>query len=105
MERVGQMEGLEGEDSPPDPHAINQHINPQHLAYNKKVISMKVLRWRFVQHKINRLLGVYQDYDNEKKLDLSNRIYSVFLQAMEYHPSASSTVGLGTNHSQHTYNI
>ena len=24
---------------------------------------------------------------------------------MEYHPQASSSVGVGTNHSQHTYNI
>ena len=38
-------------------------------------------------------------------MDLVNRIYSCFLQAMEYHPQASSTIGVGINHSQHQYNI
>ena len=58
LERVGQMEGMEDEESPPDPHAFNQHISPDKYQ-DKRIISMKILRWRFVQHKINRLLGVY----------------------------------------------
>jgi hypothetical protein len=79
IERVAQMEGMEGEESPDDPYMLNQHINTNPQNYQKKVTSLKVLRWRFVQHKINRLLGVYTDYDKDKKMDLVNRIYSVFL--------------------------
>ena len=41
----------------------------------------------------------------EEKLDLVNRIYSCFLQAMEYHPQAASSTGIGVNHSQLQYNI
>ena len=42
--------------------------------------------------------------DNEK-LDLVNRIYSCFLQAMEFDPRSSTSVGVGVNHSQQQYNI
>lgn len=74
------MENMEQEDTPTDPDAFNQHLNPGASQYAaRKVISMKVLRWKFVQHKLNRVLGVYNDYEQERKLDLVNRIFSVFL--------------------------
>ena len=37
--------------------------------------------------------------ENEVRIDLVNRLYSCFLQAMEYHPLAGSSVGIGVNHS------
>lgn len=68
-------------------------------------MSLKVLRWKFVQHKISRALGMYSVMEDNEKLDLVNRIYSCFLQAMEYHPLAQSSSGVGANHSQHANNI
>ena len=52
------------------------------------IASLKVLRWKFVQHKMNRALGLYSSsaVEDHEKLDLVNRVYSCFLQAMEYHP-------------------
>ena len=43
--------------------------------------------------------------DDHEKMDLSNRIYSCFLQAMEYHPMAQSSHGIGANHSQNSHNL
>jgi hypothetical protein len=51
---------------------------------------MKVLRYSFVYHKFMRLLGCYDKLDSGERMDLVNKIYSIFLQAMEYHPIASS---------------
>ena len=66
---------------------------------------MKVLRWKFVQHKLSRALGLYTTMEDNDKLDLVNRIYSCFLQAMEFDPRSSTSVGVGVNHSQQQYNI
>ena len=38
-------------------------------------------------------------------MDLVNRIWSCFLQAMEYNPLAQGNHGIGQNHSQSQYNI
>ena len=54
------------------------------------MVSLRVLRWKFVQHKISRALGLYTSMEDHEKLDLVNRIYSCFLQSMEYHPMAQS---------------
>jgi len=43
--------------------------------------------------------------EDHEKIDLVNRMYSCFLQAIEYLPQASTQVGVGLNHSQHTHNI
>lgn len=86
--------------------ALGSHLNQTiEQDFTKSVVSLKVLRWKFVQHKICRCLGLYTHVDDTEKLDLVNRIYSCFLQAMEFHPQASSSVGIGANHSQHQYNI
>lgn len=66
-----------------------------HDEFSKQVASLKVLRWKFVQHKISRQLGIYSHMEDHEKIDLVNRIYSCFLQAMEYHPQASTQVGIG----------
>ena len=67
--------------------------------YHKQLIPLSKLRWKFAQHKINRALGIYTDLEVNEKLDLVNRIYSSFLQAMEYHPQASGSSGIiGANH-------
>ena len=52
------------------------------------VVSLKILRWKFVQHKICRKLGAYNVMEENLKLDLANRIFSCFLQAMEFDPRA-----------------
>lgn len=39
------------------------------------------------------------------KIDLVNRVYGCFLQVMEYHPHASTDIGIGANHSHGEYNI
>ena len=43
------------------------------------IASLKVLRWKFIQHKINRAVGIYSHMEDQEKLDLSNRVYSCFL--------------------------
>jgi hypothetical protein len=42
-----------------------------------------------------RLLGAYNKLDDGERLELVNKIFSIFLQAMEYHPKASSNQGVG----------
>ena len=80
--------------------AIGSHLNQTvEQDFNKTVVSLKVLRWKFVQHKVSRSLGLYTHMEDNEKMDLVNRIWSCFLQAMEYHPSAGSSVGIGANHS------
>ena len=66
---------------------------------------MKVLRWKFVQHKLSRALGLYTVMEDNEKLDLVNRIYSCFLQAMEFDPRVQLSTGVGANHTQHAHNI
>ena len=86
--------------------AIGSHLNQTvEQEFHKIVISLKVLRWKMVQHKVSRALGMYTNMEENEKLDLVNRIWGCFLQTMEYHPQASSSVGIGVNHSQHQYNI
>ena len=87
---------------------INSHLNQNaEQEFSRKLASLKVLRWKFVQHKVSRVLGVYSEItDVNDKLDLVNRIYSCFLQAIEYHPQASSTgSGIGLNHQHNQYQI
>ena len=86
--------------------AIGSHLNQTvEQDFAKGVVSLKVLRWKFVQHKVSRALGMYTHVEDHEKIDLVNRMYGCFLQAMEFHPLASSSVGIGINHSQHQYNI
>lgn len=73
--------------------------------YNKVLVSLKVLRWKFVQHKISRALGLYSHLDDTEKIDLVNRIWSCFLQAMEYNSLVQGNHGVGQNHSQGQHNI
>ena len=49
-------------------------------------------------HKINRKLGAYNTMEENLKLDLANRIYSCFLQAMEFDPRVQLSTGVGANH-------
>jgi len=109
-ERVKQAETSEEEPAtilnPDGKYAMNSHLNQTvEQDLNKCVVSLKVLRWKFVQHKISRALGLYGTMEDNEKLDLVNRIFSCFLQAMEYHPMAQSSNGVGANHSQHANNI
>ena len=69
--------------------AIGSHLNQTvEQDFTKVVVSLKVLRWKFVQHKVSRALGLYTTLEDNEKLDLVNRIFSCFMQAMEYHPQA-----------------
>ena len=109
-ERIQQMEVQEGEPqtvTKADGNAaIGSHLNQtMEQDFTKQVVSLKVLRWKFVQHKLSRALGMYTHMEDHEKIDLVNRMYGCFLQAMEFHPQASSSVGVGVNHSQHQYNI
>ena len=56
-------------------------------------------------HKINRKLGAYNTMEENLKLDLANRIFSCFLQAMEFDQRVQSSEGVGANHTQHDHNI
>ena len=87
MDRVQQHEEMENE--------VDGH------AKLSAPISLRVLRWRFVLYKVNRILGVNSLNSDDDKLDLVNKLFGCFLQAMEYHPQASSNVGVGMNHTQH----
>ena len=64
-------------------------------------ISLRILRWRFVSYKVNRILGVDTLKSDDDKLALVNQLFGCFLQVMEYHPQASSNAGVGLNHTQH----
>ena len=107
-DRIAQAENQEGEE-PATTLADGRLAVGSHLAppddFEKRVVSLKVLRWKFVQHKVSRALGLYTDMEDGEKLDLVNRIWGCFLQAIEFDPAAASTVGVGANHSQHSHNM
>lgn len=73
-------------------YAIKSHYRTQQEAeqQEKFVVSLKVLRWKFLQHKFMRTLGQYSHMEDNEKCDLVNRIFGCFLQAMEYHPLAKT---------------
>ena len=86
--------------------AIASHLNQTvEQDFNKVVITLETLRWKFVQHKVCRTIGLYGEMENMEKIDLVNRIWSVFLSAMEYHPKANTNNGHSTNHNQAQYDI
>jgi hypothetical protein len=62
-----------------------------------QTLPLKLLRFKMVYQKLARLLGIF--CDAEDKFKLAMEIYSVFLQAMENHPSVLSTVGVANIHS------
>ena len=87
-------------------YAMGSHTyQPGEHEFHRSVVSLKVLRWKFVQHKVSRALGLYGPLEEAEKLDLVNRIYSCFLQAIEFFPQAASSVGVGVNHSHQQHNI
>jgi hypothetical protein len=56
---------------------------------------MRILRYNYVNFKMLRMLGVYNKLDDGERLELVNKMFSIFLQAMEYHPKASSNFDVG----------
>lgn len=81
-DRLADAESTEGE--PPTrtkqdgSYAIGSHLAAQD-DFDKRVVSLKALRWKFVQHKVSRALGLYTNIDDHEKLDLVNRIWGCFL--------------------------
>ena len=64
-----------------------------------KLVSLRVLRWRFIKFKLERLLDVNKIITQEAKFKLVNTLFACFLQAMEYHENAQPGVGAGAMHS------
>lgn len=62
FDRVNQVENMEGEKE--SSNEVGNHLKDQYDGA-RAVISLKVLRWRFVQHKVNRVLGVYSKMGND----------------------------------------
>lgn len=63
-------------------------------------VSLKVLRLRFLFFKLSRSLGVIdREVDVAQLEKVSLKIFSLFMQAMESHPSVQSTVGVALFHS------
>ena len=50
-----------------------------------------------IYHKLARVLGIFSEVEDKFKHALG--IYTIFLQAMENHPSVLSTVGVALIHS------
>ena len=60
-------------------------------------LPLKLLRFKMIYHKLARVLGIFSDV--EDKFKHAMEIYTIFLQAMENHPSVLSTVGVALIHS------
>ena len=54
------------------------------------MISLNVIRWKFMLHKINKVLGMYSHLSDAERLERTNEIFKVFLQAMEFHPEVAT---------------
>ena len=65
MDRVQQHEEMENEQNEKAPKTAP--------------ISLRILRWRFVLYKVNRILGVNSVASDEDKLDLVNKLFACFL--------------------------
>ena len=44
-----------------------------------KLVSLRVLRWRFIKYKMDRMLGVNQVITQDAKFKLVNTLFSCFL--------------------------
>jgi len=63
-----------------------------------KRVSLDVIRWKFINHKLERCLGTNNYITQENKFKLVNTLFGFFLQAMEYHQNAHSAYGAGLMH-------
>ena len=54
-----------------------------------------------MQTKTDRIVGMYNHFEDYDRLGKANEIFACFLQAMEYHPSVqmSQLLGVGAQHS------
>ena len=57
-----------------------------------KLVSMEVIRWKFIKFKLDRILGANEIITQDAKFKLVNTYFALFLQAMEYHPYATSSM-------------
>jgi hypothetical protein len=60
------------------------------LQTKKPLISLKVLRWKMVLHKMSRALGLYTHTwmaELTEKFETINEIFRTFLQVLEYWPT------------------
>lgn len=60
-------------------------------------LPLKLLRFKMIYYKLARVLGIFCEVQDKFKHAME--IYTVFLQAMENHPSVLSTVGVALIHS------
>ena len=63
-----------------------------------KLVSLRVLRWRILKFKLDRMMGVNAIMPIDNKFKLVNNLFACFLQALEYHPVAVSGTGAGAMH-------
>ena len=63
-----------------------------------KLVSLRVLRWRMLKFKLDRMMGVNTVMPIDAKFKLVNNMFACFLQAMEYHPNAVGGSGAGAMH-------
>ncbi len=86
IDQIDEIESMENKAKKVNPETIN--------------VPLKLLRLRFLYYKLSRTLGVLDRETDVVKLEKEGlNIYSVFLQAMESHPSVQSTVGVAQFHS------
>ena len=68
---------------------------------HQMTIPVKLLRWKMVLHKINRVMNLYSGefFLEGNRLRTVLDIFSVFMQTMEHHPNVLTPEGVGAKHS------
>ena len=46
---------------------------------NKPVMSLTLLRWKFMHYKTNKVIGMYSHFEDAERLERANEIFAVFL--------------------------
>lgn len=66
----------------------------------KSFVCLKSLRLRFILIKLKRLFSLWEEMDKMRKVEavVYKEVFGTFLKAMEAHPSAPTSTGIGANH-------
>ena len=93
--RVEQVEEMENEQ---DALVVDDEFDEPDEEERMKLVSLRVLRWRMLKFKLDRMMGVNTIMPLDNKFKLVNNLFACFLQALEYHPVAVSGIGAGAMH-------
>ena len=101
----GKLEQIEEIENEQDELVVDEEFDEPDEEERMKLVSLRVLRWRMLKYKLDRMMGVNTIMPLDNKFKLVNSLFACFLQAMEYHPHAVPGTGAGAMHANATQQL